>query len=713
MVAASPRRGPETTSVGGSRPSVLLGLIALGLAVAAIVVLERDENLVGGDWVRLTLVAVFVIAGVALTRQSLTHVTGMMILAAALTAGLVFFASAHRRGDDDLEIARAAESVGVAVLIALAYVVLVILPDGRLPTRVSSVAVWTGMAVAVAIGLIRWSLQPNAPRWPLVALALGLGAVGFAIANRRYASTRGRPRQCLQWVGLAVALCIEIVIIVVSLNILIGWPPHPTETSFASLVLVAGALIAAATPSFVGRIDRLLSHAVSVAGLTGLVTLIYLIVVVGLGRVPTDEDKTVLVLSMAAAAVTALLYPSARTKLAEVSSRLVYGGHHDPADALEHFGARLTRAVPMDELLLQLAEQCRDQLDLRSVEVWTGVEGRLDRVTSIPERPSARLGLGPEELAVMTRARVSGRSWAEVWAPFLLDGLGTGPVRVIPLVHTGEVFGLLVLERPEIAEDFTDEEDRTLTELARQIALALHNSELDTALQATLEDVQRANVELRGSRARLVAAADLERRRIERDLHDGAQQNLVALAVKLRLIQRLAEEDSNGALAMVEDARGDALATIEELRALAHGIYPPLLMDRGLGVALSAAAERAVMSTTIEVDAVGRYPEEIEAAIYFCCLEALQNAGKHAGDGASVVIALAHVGEDLQFSVSDDGRGFDLDAEGSGHGFVNMKDRVGAIGGSVEVWSEPGRGTRISGSIPTGVDRAEDPNGVS
>jgi signal transduction histidine kinase len=284
--------------------------------------------------------------------------------------------------------------------------------------------------------------------------------------------------------------------------------------------------------------------------------------------------------------------------------------------------------------------------------------------------------------------------------PELLEARGEGPVRIVPMVHAGDLFGLMLLERPEQAEDFSEEDDLILTELARQVALALHNSELDNALKATLEEVQHANVELQKSRERLVVAADLERRRIERNLHDGAQQNLVALAVKLRLIQRLGESDPTRALEMVEEARSEALTTVEELRALAHGIYPPLLMDRGLAHALTAAAARAVLPTTVSSEGVERYPQQHEAAVYFCCVEALQNAGKHAGEGASARIVLEQAGDELRFSVSDDGVGFDRTRCGAGHGFVNMADRVGAIGGSLDVWSEPGRGTRISGRVP-------------
>jgi len=238
-----------------------------------------------------------------------------------------------------------------------------------------------------------------------------------------------------------------------------------------------------------------------------------------------------------------------------------------------------------------------------------------------------------------------------------------------------------------------------LTELARQVGLALHNVELDSALQESLDEVKRQAEELRASRARIVATADAERRKIERNLHDGAQQHLVALAVNLRLARDLLTDDPDTAGEMLDLLAGSIKETIQELRDLAHGIYPPLLMDSGLSEALRAAANRSPLSVSVTAEGVGRHPSEVEAAVYFCCLEALQNAGKHAPD-AKVTLT---VGEDrglLCFAVVDDGPGFDLAAMGLGHGFTNMSDRLGAIGGDVTWDSALGAGVTVTGSVP-------------
>jgi signal transduction histidine kinase len=224
---------------------------------------------------------------------------------------------------------------------------------------------------------------------------------------------------------------------------------------------------------------------------------------------------------------------------------------------------------------------------------------------------------------------------------------------------------------------------------------------LDSALQASLDEVRRQAEELKASRARIVAASDAARRQIERNLHDGAQQHLVALAVNLRLARRLSETDPASTGELLDGLAEGLNAAVQELRALAHGIYPPLLVDRGLAEALQSAAGRSALPTTVKAEGLDRYSPDEEAAVYFCCLEALQNAGKHAGEGATATVKVWEEAGGLLFEVSDTGAGFDVGTVGrTGAGFVNMSDRVGAIGGSVNVRSAPGEGTTISGRFP-------------
>jgi signal transduction histidine kinase len=272
-------------------------------------------------------------------------------------------------------------------------------------------------------------------------------------------------------------------------------------------------------------------------------------------------------------------------------------------------------------------------------------------------------------------------------------------VRVVPISHAGELLGLIVVERPAAAGAFSEEDHRVLTELARQVGLAFHNVQLDAALQTSLDELRRQAHALRESRARIVASGDAERRRVERDLHDGAQQHLVALAVNLRLARDVVADDPPAAGEMLEQLGREVQETIQALRDLAHGIYPPLLVDSGLVEALRAAAGRSPLPVEVSADGVGRYRSEIEAAVYFCCLEALQNAAKHA-PGASVEVKLREESGGLLFSVSDDGPGLDVEVAERGHGFVNMADRLGAIGGTVRWQSAPGRGAQVLGSVP-------------
>ena len=279
----------------------------------------------------------------------------------------------------------------------------------------------------------------------------------------------------------------------------------------------------------------------------------------------------------------------------------MYGTREAPGETLRTFGSRMTRAVSMDELLLQLAESLRKTMRLDCAEVYTGAGDVLERAVSVPDASGKSIVLTDRERPVVARAGVSGSAWASVWLPALLDGREQAQLRVAPISHAGELLGLIVVERAARADAFTEEDDRVLTELARQAGLAFHNSQLDSALQTTLNALRKQADELRESRARVVASGDAERRRVERDLHDGAQQHLVALAINLRLARDIVPEDPEGAVEMLGQLAGDVQLTIKELRELAHGIYPPLLADNGLPDALRAAASRSPLKVLVTV----------------------------------------------------------------------------------------------------------------
>jgi signal transduction histidine kinase len=364
------------------------------------------------------------------------------------------------------------------------------------------------------------------------------------------------------------------------------------------------------------------------------------------------------------------------------------------------FARQLNSGVPLPELLRQLVEALTDTFRLDSAELWLCADGALRLAASEPQQQHAPVPITMAEESIAANARVSSAAWAKVWLPSLLDGRSDRPLRVAPVSHSGQLFGLIVAERARRGQHLAEEADETLEEVAREVGVAVNKARLDTALQASLDRLRRQAAELQASRGRLVAAADEERRRIERNLHDGAQQHLVALAVKARLVEQLAEIDPERARSLMNQLQDDVKSAIEELRALAHGIYPPLLSSAGLGDAINAACRRAPLPTEVEADVAGRYAPEIEAAVYFCCLEALQNAAKHAGAGVSARVRIWEEAGALLFEVSDNGAGFEPSQHGDGAGLTNMRDRLGAVGGTLRIESTGGRGTRIEGVVP-------------
>jgi signal transduction histidine kinase len=203
--------------------------------------------------------------------------------------------------------------------------------------------------------------------------------------------------------------------------------------------------------------------------------------------------------------------------------------------------------------------------------------------------------------------------------------------------------------------------------------------------------------ELLSARQRIVAASDGARRAVERDLHDGAQQQLVLLKLKLGLLRRDPSRTD-----LIDEITTELAAALDELRNLARGIYPARLESEGLRGALTDAVDRSALPATLDCDGIARYATELESAVYFCCLEALQNAAKHAGDGAHAVVRLGESGGMLRFEVADDGAGFEQRSGPVGAGVQNMTDRVGALGGTLKITSTNGAGTTVSGAIPVG-----------
>ena len=218
-----------------------------------------------------------------------------------------------------------------------------------------------------------------------------------------------------------------------------------------------------------------------------------------------------------------------------------------------------------------------------------------------------------------------------------------------------------------------------------------------------MDELGQEVANLRAALSRVVATADAERRRIERDLHDGAQQHIVALIVGLQLARQLLDSDPAAARPLLDEMAGDAREALDRVRELAAGIYPPLLIDRGLAEALAAAASAAAVPAYVESEGLGlRFDPEVEATVYFCVREALDNAAAHAGTDTRVTIRVQADADRMAFEVVDDGVGFDPVAIEWGAGLHTLADRLGAQGGLLEIETAPGGGVRIAGRIPLG-----------
>jgi signal transduction histidine kinase len=720
-VTGAPARAARPAQAGGTR-RVITGILG-PLAAIALTVVALRVPVPGGmsalQQVAVGLIFVAVLSAAVLARAA--DRTPQWQVAAGTVAAAASLAcyrlGLHLTGNSG-RAAMAASTAALLILIADSVHLVLGLPDGRLtrprppgrtptgadrpaqPSRGRAAAVILAYCAAIAAGAALGAKdQPVSVAVGALVWAAALSTTLPAL-RLQYVAAAGRERERLQWIGASAVLAAGLALAAAVLHVLVAWPAAIAATTVACTVLLSVGMIAGEIQSLGPSAGRVLVQFIAVAGFAVVVAAIYMVIVLGVGTGPaTAREREVLGLSMLAAAIAAIGYLPARERLLAWAKHVVYGAREAPDEALRTFGSRLTRAIPMDELLLQLAESLRKTMALTSAEVYTGTGDVLDRTVSVPDAGSRSIVVTPRERAVVTRAGVSGSAWATVWLPALLDGREQSQLRVAPVSHAGQLLGLIVVERPASGDSFSDDDDRVLTDLARQVGLALHNAQLDSALQSSLDELRAQAEALRESRARIVASGDAERRRLERNLHDGAQQNLVALAVSLRLARDVLADEPEAAAQMLDELAGDLKITIADLRDLAHGIYPPLLADGGLARALEAAASRSPLAVQVTAPGIARYTPEIEAAVYFCCLEALQNAAKHA-PGATVQIRLWEESGGLLFSVTDDGPGYVAAAARSGHGYINMADRLGAIGGTVRWQSEPGHGATVQGSIP-------------
>lgn len=583
-------------------------------------------------------------------------------------------------------------NIGFHAVAAGAYTLaLLLFPDGQLVPRWRT---WprTGLYLALlaAATYVALALR-GASRTLSVLLLFGLLTPAVGVAAQGYRFLRGvdeRERQqarTLFW-ALVPALAVGGYVLQQGLaasafqvyggRAITVIPVELFRVFQIAFSLILAALFAGIVRFRLWGIDRFITRALTYTLMAGIVTIVYVAVVVGVGRLVGARGDN-LALSIVATGLVAMGFEPAREAVRRLVDRLVYGRRATPLEALAGFSAHIGEVVDPAEKLARLAQVVAEGTAARSAAVWLRVGDELRHAASWPAGdPGPPVPVQGEAL------------------PELPDAS-----EVLPVQHEGELLGAVTLRLPA-GESLAPVDERLLHGLAGQAGLALRNVRL------TAELLDRVR-ELRASRQRMVTAQDEARRRLERNLHDGAQQQLVSLRIKIGLAARLAEQ-GRPVSEMLHQLGAEAEDAVTTMRELAHGIYPPLLAERGLEEALTSRIQRSHVSVAVEADGLGRYGQDVEAAAYFCCLEALQNVAKYA-DAEEVHVLLSDEGEWLRFRVTDDGCGFDAGTIPAGAGLQNMRDRVDALGGTLTISSVPGSGTLLEGWIP--LDGARNPPG--
>jgi signal transduction histidine kinase len=514
---------------------------------------------------------------------------------------------------------------------------------------------------------------------PLQVIA-GIGALALALLAvvslaLRYRVSQGEERQQIRWLAYVGLLSIGLFLLTIASGIGLqqGESTPLNDAMFIAFFISIGIGIPAAAAIAVMRyrlwdLDVILKKTIVATILVIFLTIASLLVLIVAGGIvvgPLSESPGAALAAGVAAGV--LTWPLLRLSR-RIADRLVYGMRATPYEVLTQFSGRMAESYATDDILPRMASILGAGTGAKTVTIWLVVGNEVRPATVWP--PATEIGSdGPR---------------AEAAGAVSLEKL-TGDVFVVR--HQGQQLGAITASM-HANDPMNPAKEKLIRDLAGQAGLVLRNVRL-------IE-------ELRASRRRLVAAQDAERRRLERNIHDGAQQQLVALQVKQRLVQGMIERDPTKALDLMTQLQVDTTEALDDLRDLARGIYPPLLADQGLGPALESQARKSPVPISVETDGVERYPQDIEAAVYFCALEALNNLAKYAGASRATVF-LSQTDGTLTFAVSDDGVGFSVVERGaSGTGLQGMADRLDAIGGALEIRSAPGEGTTVLGRVPVG-----------
>ena len=610
--------------------------------VGALVASRRPQNAVG--WLLIAGSFCFVVPAVAIelgTRwQRYSDWLGNWVWMAGIAFVMVFvpllFPTGHLPGRRWRPVAWFA-AAGLSVFIAGSA----FLP-GVIPETGNGSVNPLGFGGSVGTALFG-ALRPIGLAAVLLSVPLALASLVF-----RYRAADRIQREQLRWLILTGVLVGLGILANPLISRIVSDPSAATDIGNA-----IASLTATAVPIAIGiailryrlyDIDVVLNKTVVYGALAAFITGVYVAIVVGIGSLVGRGGQPNAALSILATGVVAVAFQPVRERVQRFANHLVYGKRATPYEVLSEFSDRLGGAYQTEELLPRMARILAEGTGAARADVWLADDDAL--------RPDA--------------------AWPEDAAPSPPVPVDPFPEAFIPVRHQGELLGALSLEK-RAGETLTATEQKLVEDLAGQAGLVLRNARLTEELLARLED-------LKASRQRLVAAQDEERRKLERNLHDGAQQQLVALSVKARLAQQLAERDPARVEQMLEQIQADTSDALETLRDLARGIYPPLLADQGLVAALEAQARKAAVPTSVEGDGIGRFGQDVEAAVYFSCLEALQNVAKYA-EASRATIALSNGDGSLSFTVTDDGAGFDAAQTSYGTGLQGIADRLAALGG--------------------------------
>jgi signal transduction histidine kinase len=633
------------------------------------------ERAISGWWANLSILytLAFTIVGALIIARRPGNRVGWVAIGIGISTSLYTFITGYNtfgtlvdRGLPALGFVNSLSNWEWAVPVTLALFFLPLLfPDGR------PVSPWWWLALPVVVlGYV--AAFAGIPAGQYVAMAANLAANFTLIIRFRQASPD--VRQQIRWFVFAL-----LVVIVVSVaGVVVGSLVYHNNTVvfnpyFDVLIPLAFTFLAISIGVAVMKyhlydIDVFIRQGLVYGTLIVLISIVYFIVVVGVashlwGVRAGDPGGAV-----AVGAIIALVFQPLRRFLARLANRLVYGKRATPYEVLSQFSHQVGGMVATDQISQRMAQVLAQGTGADLATVWLHVGRELRPAASWPAGVNGYRPIRLQDGALP-----------------LIDNVS----EAVPVQYQGELLGALTVRK---REPMTQTERRLLADLAQESGLVLKNARLTAELVERLDQLQ-------ASRERLITAQDTARRQLERNIHDGAQQNLVALKVKIALAKRLATTDPARAQAMLDELTGETDEAIETLRELARGLYPPLLAQEGLVAAVQAQARRTSIPVEVVADRLPRYPQETEASVYFCVLEALQNIVKHAGASKACVHLEPAEGR-LSFSISDDGHGFDPAKQPEGSGMQNMRDRVEVLGGRLQVESSPGAGTRICGSVP-------------